>query len=454
MTLKNLNLSLKTKPSLIIIILFVLSIQSCIKKPELIGEGVLPNKDLIEMRYTDTIGIVAYSIREDSIRTDEPEQMLLGSMKDPVFGTTVAGFYTQFQLSTGSHNFGTNPVLDSLVLQMAYSGYYGDTTTPQTVRVYELEQNIFVDSAYYSNTHKTTGNIDYSAYTFTPKPRKRVIVGRDTIASAVRIKLSNTSTALGNKILSATTEQLSSAEKFGELFKGLYITADQVTSNGAILYYFLPTDRTRLIIYYSNSTQDSLRYEFYCSNNAARFNTFDHFNYQDADPVFKSQVLQNDTLLGRNKLYLQGTSGIKSVIKFPGLAKFKDNVGGAKVVINEAKVVFSGREIDSVRYFPPGHLALVKSNGNGTYSILKDQLEGETYFGGKYIKASNQFQFRITRYIQDVVLRGQGKTDHGLNVFMVGSSSRANRWVFNGVQPTADTLKSLKLIVNYSLVKQ
>jgi hypothetical protein len=117
---------------------------SCNKNPEKIGDNLQPDRNQIQLLKTDTTTIVAYSVIDDSIRTDEASNMLLGSIKDPVFGTVVAGFYTQVRLSTNGHSFGTNPQLDSLVLQMAYSNYYGDTTTLQTLQVFELEEDLDV----------------------------------------------------------------------------------------------------------------------------------------------------------------------------------------------------------------------------------------------------------------------------------------------------------------------
>jgi len=128
--------------------LLVLFATACSKIPERIGDNLQPDQNLIQLLHTDTINIVAYSERVDTIRTDEPARNLFGSLKDPVFGTTRAGFYTQTRLSTNGHNFGVNPQLDSLVLQIAYEGYYGDTNTTQTMRVYELLDDIYYDSAY------------------------------------------------------------------------------------------------------------------------------------------------------------------------------------------------------------------------------------------------------------------------------------------------------------------
>jgi hypothetical protein len=449
--LKNLILIFSKKILLLLFIVSGILIQSCNKKPEQIGEGIQPDKDLITLKFSDTSGIVAYSIREDSVRTDKPEHSMLGSIKDPVFGTTVASFYTQIRLSNSNHDFGENPQLDSLVLQLAYSGYYGDTTTAQTIRVYELAEAIYYDSAYYSHDVKDFGSLDYAAYTFVPKPKTTYKWQGDTLSPLIRMRLDHLSPSLGEKLLSASETHLSANDKFVEYFRGIYVTADPVSENGAVLNFNLPSVLSGLTIYYSNDEQDSLRFEFTITSSDARFNRFDHSDYQDADPDLKNQLLNGDTLLGRNKLYVQAMGGIKTKLFFPNLTRFAAQQGG-KIVVNEAKLIFTGRSIDTLLYFPPSQLALVKVKEDGSYSLLSDQLEGDNYFGGSYLPLSNQFQFRLTRYVQDLILNG-GDEDYGLYVFISGASSRANRWVMNGIQPDNDTLSPLRLELNYSLVR-
>lgn len=423
---------------------------SCNKNPEKIGDNLQPDRNQIQLLKTDTTTIVAYSVIDDSIRTDEASNMLLGSIKDPVFGTVVAGFYTQLRLSTNGHSFGTNPQLDSLVLQMAYSNYYGDTTTLQTLQVFELEEDLDVDSAYYSNFSKQTGSFDYANHSFYPHPNAPFIFGEDTLAPAIRVRLSDISAELGNKILQLPDSELDSNTNFKEAFKGLFITAQTTATGGAISYFNLPTTSTRLSIYYSNDTDDSLRYDFYITSTEARFNRYQHFGYQDASQAFKSQVLDRDTLLGQQNLYVQAMGGIKTKLRFPNLVAMK-KATGENLIINEAKLIFSSNN-DDESFSPPSQVALLKDDGAGGYEVLPDQYEGDAYFGGLYKKSVKEYQFRITRYVQDMVLNGEERDDFGLYMIVYGASAKADRWVFNGINPIADTLKPLRLELTYSVV--
>jgi len=431
-------------------VLLMLIAFACSKKPERIGENLQPDQNLIQLLQTDTTTIVAYSQLEDTIRTDEPARALFGSLKDPVFGTTKAGFYTQTRLSTNGHNFGEDPQLDSLVLQLAYDGYYGDTNTLQTMRVYELLDDIFIDSAYFSASERNVSELDYANFSFTPAPRTPFVSGDDTLSPAIRIRLSDVSTALGEKILNASETDLESADDFKAYFKGLYVMAESVGSDGAILYFNLTTNLSRLTIYYNNETDDSLRYDFFITSSEARYNFFDHNNYADADPAFQNQVLNNDTLAGRNLLYTQAMAGVKTKIHFPNLKNLSSD--GKQIVINEAKLLF--RSTEDTLLTPPSQMALVKDKGDGTYAVLPDQLEGEAFFGGKFKSSVNGYEFRLTRYVQDLLLNPDATDDYGLYFFVLGASAKADRWVFNGTQPESDTLQRFKLQLVYSIVNE
>ncbi|NOU46452.1 MAG: DUF4270 domain-containing protein [Bacteroidales bacterium] len=433
------------------LIISVFILISCNKKPARIGDGIQPDQNLLSVSFSDATNIVAYSSIEDSIRTDATTEMLLGSIADPTFGTSVAGFYTQFRLSTNGHTFGDNPVADSMVLRLAYKTAYGDTLTQQTVHVYELLEDLFVDSSYYSNSVKQTSATDLANFSFKPEPNTPFAYDGDTLPM-ICLKLSDISTGLMDRLIHADSTDLDSNVSFQKFFKGLYIVADPVASGGAVSYFSLTSTNSFLTLYYKNDEEDSLSYTFFVTSNDEHYNVFNHNNYQNADPAFIGQVVQKDTLLGTSKLYMEGMGGVKTRIRFPNLADYPE-FAGKKVVINEAKLFLTGVETPTV-YSAPSQLALVNDDGDGTYSVLDDQLEGSSYFGGTYKSSVNEYQFRLTRYIQDMLLNGKGRDDHGLLLFIIGASGKADRWVFNGTNPSEDTLKPLRLQVVYSVLNE
>ncbi len=432
------------------LLLFVFIFSSCNKKPARIGDEIQPDRNLLSVTFSDTTNIVAYSSLEDSIRTDATTEMLLGSLNDATFGTSVAGFYTQFRLSTSGHSFGENPVADSMVLQLAYTGAYGDTITQQTVHVYELLEDIIVDSSYYSSSYKQTSATDLANFNFSPLPNSPYPFNGDTLDPMIRIRLSDLSTELMDRLIHADSSDLDSNVSLKKFFKGLYLIGDPVASGGAVSYFSLTSTNSFLRLYYKNDEEDSLYYTFYITSGDEHYNVFNHNNYQNADPVFVSQVVQKDTLLGTNTLYMQSMCGVKTRIRFPNLINYPDFLG-KNIVINEAKLFLTGTETPTI-YTPPAQLALVSDDGDGSYTILNDQLEGSSYFGGTYKSSVNEYQFRLTRYVQDMLINGKGRDDYGLLLFVVGASGKADRWIFNGTNPETDTLKPLRLQIVYTVV--
>ena len=129
--------------TLIISVLFVFGV-SCSKTTETIGNGLLSDSDHIGVAFTDTLHIACHSQLIDSMPTKGISTVLLGSMMDPVMGLTNASVITQLHLSSTNHFFGDDPIIDSVVLQLSLTGYYGDTTTWQTVHVYNMPSSIVV----------------------------------------------------------------------------------------------------------------------------------------------------------------------------------------------------------------------------------------------------------------------------------------------------------------------
>ncbi|HIN39586.1 MAG TPA: DUF4270 family protein, partial [Flavobacteriales bacterium] len=94
------------KPYVLIGVFGVFVFAGC-EKPGVIGLDVHPEADQFNVLFSDTSTLVAKTILEDSIRTDEPILNLLGAYTDPVFGYTAASFYTQFSMTTNNVGFGS-----------------------------------------------------------------------------------------------------------------------------------------------------------------------------------------------------------------------------------------------------------------------------------------------------------------------------------------------------------
>lgn len=417
---------------------------SCKNDPDRIGIDIQPESDKLNVYSTDTVTVVAHSIYVDSVRTDETSRTMLGSYFDPVFGPTTSSLYLQLRLSTAEVDLGESPVLDSMIMTMEYfnvtlSGNqklpaYGDTTTPQTFRIFEIDETFSPDSVYYSNNTLAVKSEQAGVLTFEPHPTDSVMIDAINYPAQFRIKMEDT---FVQKFRDASEADFSSLDNFLEFFKGIYITPDEVSMGGAIMFINISSIFTRMTLYYSNAEEDSLEYYFPITSSSARFMNFNH-NYMLADPVFQNQ-LNGDTALGNQTFYLQPMAGIATIIEFPYL-KNLSSLG--TIALNEAKLKFSNVNKDDV-LLPPSELILFSINKEGNNTLLVDELEGDQYFGGIYDASSGQYYFRITQYLQTTLRNDSLPARFYMGVS--GASIIPTRVVCNGTSPLTPVDNSQKL---------
>lgn len=428
-----------------LIVFSVLLIASCSKPAGNIGVNIQPEDSKLNLRYSDTTTVYAYSSRIDSIFATNLTWNGLGSFNDPVFGVTTAGFYTQFLLSQTKQEFGEDRVLDSLVLQLDYAGIFADTNTTLKVHVYEMLEKLDPEGTYYSNLKLPIGSQDYGNISFVPHPNDSVIIGgTDTIPPVLRLNLSKNNPGLGEKLLAADTNAMKDSETFWDYFAGLYVIAEPVNQGGCLVEFNLTTSLTGMTLYYHNKDKDSLRFDYLISTSAVRVSRYEH-NYTNADQDFRQQVVEGDTALGEQKFYLQGLGGVKTTVKLPYLEEWR-KLG--KIGINEAKLIFNGNEKDPY-LGAPDQLILYAINKDGNSEYLPDYNEGDVFFGGTYQSSTNNYTFRITRYIQSMI-SDTTKENHGLSLFITSPGTTPNRFILNGQDQQVDSVATVKLQIIYT----
>ncbi len=436
----------------LIVVLISLTLISCTKEPDSIGLDVQPPSDRLGTNFTDTTHIIAYSIREDSIVTSALSQNVVGWINDPYFGTMSAGFATQFNLPSRDVHFEHNPVLDSVVLVISYRGFYGDTTAGVNFKVYELSNNLFDDSTYYQfSSYPTYGKpINYnSSLYYTTQISTPVISATDTTGAQFRIRLSN---RWGQaKIFDKSGQpEIAGNDAFKAYFKGLFITADDARGLGHLVYLGINKSTTSgVYFYYHNDTDTAQTFRLLVEDDCARVNQFNHRNYSNASAQVRNQVINKDTLLGANQLYLQPGGGINTYIKFPTL---RDQFKNRRVIINRAELVITNLIPNMKGFYVPQQISIVKNSASRTYLFLPDDAvtEGSDYFGGIYNSSTNEYRFRITRYVQQLI--NSSDTDYGLTMLVTGRAIYANRLVFAGYHPNIGLSKTkpLRLELSYT----
>ena len=426
-------------PALMFTILFFIT--ACTKEPDKIGLDVQPPNDKINVIFTDTVEVVAYSEIMDSISTDEFSANILGSYMDLIFGKTTAGFYTQIRLSDNNVNFGSGAVLDSIVLHLQYSGSYGYSSSPLNIKVFEVAQDMYQDSTYYSNRKLPIHTKPFFNELVYPKPYDSI--DQDSVKYPGVLSLRMHPQLGYNFIGKSGQTELSDNDYFLQYFKGLYITVDPVSAKGIMLYFNLESVASNLTLYYHND-EDTLSYIFVINDKCARFNNFDHNDYDDASTEFKQQVKYNDTLKGKELLYVQAMAGVRTKIRFKDI---RNLAKGKHIIINKAEL-FMKATVDQPELTPPDRLALAKINEEGTNEFTPDQLAGDAYFGGYYDSNTKEYRFRITKYIQQLI---DGKIeDYGLALMVSGNAVTSNRAVFTGTDPSDPSYQPQRFRIHIS----
>jgi hypothetical protein len=404
--------------------------------------------DLVEqkigLKSTDTLSLVAYTIAEERIPTNQTNRSLLGFYNDPLFGKTRASIYTETRMITTGTRIAPNTardsvLLDSIVLIMAYNGSFGDLTTLQNLKVYELNDTI-PSGAVFSNTELTTKpevlNEQWNPSTlYRFAPTDSLYIGPDStkVIPQLRLRLND---SFGRRFIDADPTNFASVANYLNFFKGFKITAEENPAQGAIAYFWLEHPVSTMMVYYSVlgdtvSTRSRI-HEFPINEFARRYTQFENFDYQHAADIIKQQVLENDTTLGEQNLFVQSMANFKVKLRIPYLKSVFEDLNQS-VIINSAQLIIPLDTLlvnDGLGY--ASNLLLVREDAEGNILNLRDNFVSQQYFGGVYDSKKNQYIFNITQHIQAVI---REEIFNGPLYLMVsGSAENAGRAVLPGTK--------------------
>lgn len=436
---------------------------SCKKPEEEIGLELQPGSDLLQPNVTDTFSINAYTVIDDSVRTDKLNPAIVGAYIDPVFGFTKAGHITQLRLTSNNPNLipeGStidDIVVDSVMLVLDYyevdvqkqpvSPVYGNLGQ-QYFEVFEISDSLATDSFYYEDTpvNFIAQDLIKSGFNYqTPNVTDSVVAGDLTLPPQMRIPLNE---SLADRFFEASVNGSLDNEIFVSLFKGLYITVDETkfdnTQSGLISFDTF-TGNSRVTLYYRSvlpDTTESYVYSFAIRGQTPKYDHVEH-DYTMAAPSL-AQQLSGDTALGQQDLYVQSLAGTKIILDLPYIENLRDSSGFA---INQAKITMPVRGNDLEAFSPQTQLLIFPRNENGKiYSLQFDN----PFDYGKYNEEDGVYEFYITRYLQQVIL---GEREHyGFEIVSIAAGNTPNRVVLNGSEypNAANPSNNLKLAITFT----
>lgn len=396
-------------------IIAILTFLSSCKKDTSIGADILPQDDLLNVKFTDTLTVFSKTLADTFLRTDKLSKNYLGVINDPLFGFQKASIAVELDRPNDVYDdtLMTSYTVDSVVLFLKYSYIYGDTTVPQSFDVSTISNKIIETSPYYSNSSlfPPTGIIgSVSNYLFTPTTNPVATSRTDTggVTGILRIKINN---SVGNTILDLKQTILRDSSLFKNAFPGILI--ENATNAGkAMAEIDISSGFSALAIFYKDKNGDAKDMRLFTSilnyntgSNSTRVNGVNLFTNSFASAVQNTVAsgLESDSVN-----YVLGQAGTLLRISLPTL----NNVG--RVAVNKATILLSQIQANTSPLTTPFYLVLLKRNAAGNIDILPTGdgvgiLDTTTTddFGNKVAR----YSFNVSKYIQAVATGNETNSD-------------------------------------------
>ncbi len=317
-----------------------------------LGGDLIPPIDNINT-FDTTLTVYAFndtfSLQNDSLRINKNDRFYLGVIhNDPIFGKTDAQVFMELKPEFyANYPFARrdSTKLDSVVMVLSYASRYGDTTIPQTINVYELNQAFKNDSSYLLRvpafTHGITQLNIPGQLTDLTKLDDSVKVFKDTTAGQLRIKLD---TNFARRMMNYdTSDTYRTDSSFKSKLKGFALKSEG--AGNAIIGLTMNSANTKLAFYYripKPGGGDSLVVTYFTFNvscNAA--------NYVKRDYAGTPVAAAAGLTVQAPVVYIQKTPGSFASIKIPDLTALSNRV------VHRAELIVEQLYDPSDDKFPP-----------------------------------------------------------------------------------------------------
>ncbi len=342
-----------------VFLLVLMSFIACDKDFNTIESAVLGKDNANFNTNNADFQILAYNKKLSSLQINGLPSNLLGVFNDPAYGQTTASVISQITPTTFNPDFGVNPVINEVILNIPYYSTITETDPVDGNNTYvldslygnsdaEIKLSIYLNNYflrdfnpdpdinqqnYYSNADSGensvlngTNIINFDDHIgelihevdFTPSADEIVVTtgtGDDEVvtrsAPALRLVLNNdlninfwTTTILDKE----DDPVLSNANNFYNYFRGLYFKAEAIGDDGNIILMNFASTDANITINYTNGEDDARIEGTYTLNfTGNRLNTFIN--------NFTSLTLEDgDKVSGDEKLYLKGAEGSMAVV--------------------------------------------------------------------------------------------------------------------------------------------
>ncbi|MBK7869966.1 MAG: DUF4270 domain-containing protein [Saprospiraceae bacterium] len=373
-------------------VVMVLTLMVACTDPTEIGADLLEG-DKAEVGFTDTIGVIATTIKTDSILTYFPVFQAseafggypCGNMDDPIFGTSKAQIYGQVSLSATLPDLESAAKVDSIVLVLPYdtSGVYGNTKETYGISVNRLTEDMDFNLSYYSNDSFQSDDANPLAnIQFIPNLDSVTIFDYesgavDTLELPAQLRIT-LPISFAQELVQLDTSFYVSDSAFISYLKGIHI--QPTTVNQGMLSFNLADARAGIYLYYEKTDTSKAQYLFEFNPFRARSVQFEH---NTAGTILDRYA--GNTSLGDSLIFVQGMAGVNTKIEIP----FVKNLKGLVINKAELEVRIASLPGDNLNIFTPvPQIILLTTEDDGDFVTIDDIAillpQGTTVFNSAY----------------------------------------------------------------------
>jgi len=397
-----------------------------------IGEDLVDAKSGVLIN--DTFSVKLSTVILDSIPTSGTDQILCGKYTTNFTGSAELLAYFNFDRAQDITSITKDDFLDSITLELGYSGYYiGDTIPMQEFNLYRLTEPIeFIDNEIsddklYNNSSFPYEEVSMGRVRFYPR------VSKDSIEFRI-------DDAFGRQLMNMAirnVDELDNEEVFNDYLRGFVLKS--ATDSKAIIGFNADTAGVKINLYtHRNAVDESEKaYHFYLAAEGT------HFNQTIADrsgTVFSALSYQAEELpatLTNNQTIIEGSAGIVSRIDFPTMPEIFSY--DDRVLIKAQLILRPSTDNDPD--FLPDALTLYESDRKNQFG---SQLTVTGYYQQSAVQATlvkdemsaeNSYYIAdISQYLLDKLAGNYYNINNGLLVTIPYSNlqSKADLLIMNG----------------------
>lgn len=393
----------------ILSLLYCVTMLSCKKVTVDLGSDFVDNSTT-NIAYVDSLTLEISTNYVDSFATSATGAILAGNFSDPMVGRIAATSFIQLG-TPAAFSIPNGAIFDSLEVILKFNkNYYGDTLTPYTVAIHQL--NVPIKLAGEQSEFYNTNSV---AYNTTALGHTQLLI-RPAVTDTISVKLAaSMGQELFNKMVSSD-DQVLNLTQFTDYFRGLAITGD--ASNNLLMAF---KDSMTMRLHYRNPgvINTDATIDFSINTNTNQFN---HITNDRKGTPLASLGAGNKQLLSaqtQNAVYGQYLGGAMIKIRFPyltNLLQLNDFVKiiRADLILKPEKNSFTGyytlppslRLATTDQFNYPLTDLTAYSSSTGSTSVQYGDLVIDKLYG-----TETAYTYDITNYLLDEI----AKTDINKN---------------------------------------